>query len=88
MGGRFTSHDIASCEGGREGRRGDRKTEKEREREREREKGGCSCEQQLAGCAASQSRLHLSSDIHTTLEGEVRIFVLNVVVASKKKKEN
>ena len=32
MGGRFTSHDIASCEGGREGRRGDRKTEKERER--------------------------------------------------------
>lgn len=38
-------------------------------------------------CAAFQSRLHLSRAINASLEDEVRIFVLKVVVALKTFKE-
>lgn len=83
MVGWFTSHDIASCEGGRKGVRG-RDRGKQRERERER---GLQLWAAALGCAAFQSRLHLSRAINASFEDEVRIFVLKVVVASKTFKE-
>ncbi|XP_029694237.1 uncharacterized protein KIAA0408 isoform X5 [Takifugu rubripes] len=70
MVGWFTSHDIASCEGGRKGVRGrDRGRHRERERERERERG-LQLWAAALGCAAFQSRLHLSRAINASLEDE------------------
>lgn len=79
MVGWFTSHDIASCEEGREGRRG---IERQREREREGGKRGRKGAAAVGNSsqAAFQSRLHLGCGIDATLEDEVRSFVLNVVV--------